>query len=166
MRRFLTLMFAIPFGAAAQDGGIALPDGWAEDPPAVGSLVAFARRESDLRVAIDRYLLDKAAIERRYEVLYSPTRIERLTDFLLGWQRQLGQLDFESLNHEGQIDYIALRNRVRYDLEILGQTERRGEQIAPLIPFFDELRLLQEDRHDRKRVHPKTVAGLLDGIAV
>ena len=58
--------------------------GWGDDPPALSSLVAFARTESDLRVAVDRYLLDKAAIERRYEVPYSPARHARLRDVLPG----------------------------------------------------------------------------------
>jgi len=41
--------------------------------------VQFARSESDLRNAIHRYVLDLEAIERRYEVQYSPMRIQRLS---------------------------------------------------------------------------------------
>jgi len=160
------LLFAlVPVVALAQSDGEALPDGWAGDPPAIESLVSFARAESDLRVAITRYVFDQAAIERRYEVQYSPARIERLREFTLGWQKQLSAVDFEALNQEGQIDYILLRNRLRYDLEMLGQQETRRVEIAPLIPFFDELRLLQESRHDRERGDPRAVAGRLDSIA-
>ena len=142
-----------------------MQQGWADDPPALGSLVAFAETESDLRVAIERYLLDKAAIERRFEVLYSPVRIERLTAFYLGWQQNLAALDFDSLNDEGQIDYVALRNRIEYDIETLRLHEERGAEIAVLLPFSDELRLLQEQRHDRQRVHPRTAAQTLDDVA-
>lgn len=55
--------------------------GWAEDPPVLGTLVEFSRRESDLRLALDRYALDLAAILRRYEVEYSPVRHARLRRF-------------------------------------------------------------------------------------
>ena len=133
--------------------------------PELSTLVTFARGESDLRVAVVRYLEDKAAIERRYEVAYSPVRIERLSQFYLGWQEQLGAVAFDDLNHEGQIDYIALRNRINYDIETLRLEEDRGQQMAPLLPFADSLRRLQEDRHDRKRVHPRTAAGSLNAVA-
>lgn len=160
----LLLLFA-PFGLFAQSANVVLPDGWGDDPPKLDSLVGFARGESDLRVAVVRYIEDKAAIERRYEVNYSPVRIERLLEFNLGWQGRLQELSFDDLNHEGQIDYIALRNRIEYNIETLRLDEDRGQQIAPLLPFANELRLLQEDRHDRKRVHPRTAATTLNAVA-
>ena len=76
--------------------------GWSDDPPALASLVDAARTESDLRVAVDRYLLDKAAIERRYEVPYSPARLARLRTFYQGWTRRLADADFNALNPEGR----------------------------------------------------------------
>jgi len=164
----LSLSFAVlclSGTALAQSPQLVLPPGWDEDPPALDSLVDFARHESELRVAVNRYLEDKAAIGRRYEVLYSPVRIERFTNFHLGWQQRLNELPFEELSKEGQIDYIALRNRIAYDLEVLQLEERRGAEIAPLLPFFDDLRQLQEDRHDRQRVHPRTAAGTLNDVA-
>ena len=85
---------------------------------------------------------------------YSPVRIERLTEFHLGWQQQLGDVNFDGLNPEGRVDYIALRNRIEYDLEVLRLEEQRGAEIAPLVPFGDTIRLLQETRHDRIRVDP------------
>ena len=165
MKRSLALLILMPFLAQAQDSAPPLTPGWEADPPAVTSLVDFSRGQSDLRVAIERYLLDKAAIERRYEVLYSPARFERLAEFYVGWQQNLSRVDFDDLNHEGQIDYIALRNRLTYDLEMLQLDERRATEMASLLPFFDDIRLLQEARHERQRVHPRDVAGTLDTLA-
>jgi len=165
MKKIALLLLFAPLGAMAQNPHLVLPPGWADDPPALDSLVDFARGESELRNAISRYVLDREAIERRYEVLYSPVRIERLSDFHLGWQERLEALDFDDLNFEGQLDYIALRNRIDYDIEMLALEEERGRQIAPLLPFGDTLRRLQEDRHDRKRVDPRTAAESLDAVA-
>jgi len=139
--------------------------GLTDDPPSLASLVTFARTESDLRVAVNRYLLDKAAIERRYEVPYSPARHARLRTFLQGWQRRLTEADFGALNPEGKIDFVMLRNRVEYDLEMLALADRRAAEMAPMIPFFAKLRQLQEDRFDRKRVDPRAAATTLDGLA-
>ena len=135
--------------------------GWAQDPPVLSSLVAFARAESDLRIGVSRYLEDRGAILRRYEVQYSPARLERLKRFYGDWQRRLSDVDFKALNHEGQIDYVLLRNRLTYDAETLAQDERRWTEIASLVPFADRLRVLQEARHDRKRVDPRAAAATL-----
>ena len=149
----------------AQSGAQRLETGWGGDPPAVSALVAFARTASDLRVVVDRYLLDKAAIERRYEVPYSPVRQRRLREFSLAWQKRLAEADFTGLNSEGKIDFVLLRNRIEYDLASLTLADTRWQQMAGLLPFADTLRLLQEDRHDRKRVDPRATATTLTEIA-
>lgn len=149
----------------AQDSGVAAAPGWGDDPPALASLVAFDRGASDLRSAVTRYLADEAAIERRYPVRYSPARIERLREFYLGWQVQLAQLDFAALNHEGELDYIALRNRLTFSLEMLRLEEERAAQIAALVPFAAEIRQLQEQRYDRIRVDPRAAANTMHALA-
>ena len=161
----LTMFLTIPGGLYAQNVEINISKGWEGDPPLLSSLVEFTRSESNLRVAVKRYVEDKASIKRRYEVLFSPARHKRLRDFHRAWQERLEELDFDALNHEGQIDYIALRNRIEYDLEMIKLAERQAKQMAPLLPFEDQIRLFQENRHDRKRVDPKTAAETLDGVA-
>jgi len=64
----LALLLMIPPSLSAQNTEINLPAGWAEDAPVLASLVEFTRSESDLRVAVIRYVEDKASIGRRYEV--------------------------------------------------------------------------------------------------
>ena len=63
--------------ASAQGTRPAAAADWSGDPPAIAALVAEAKTESVLRVAVDRYLADKGAIERRYEIAYSPARLAR-----------------------------------------------------------------------------------------
>lgn len=155
----------LPAVVLAQDAGPGTAAGWEEDPPVLSSLVAFAREESDLRGVVNRYVEDRAAIRRRYEVQYSPVRRERLRRFNRDWQRRLQELDFDSLNHEGQIDYILLRDRLVYALAMLDLEERQWKEMASLLPFADRLRGLQEARHDRKRADPRATATLLDEVA-
>jgi hypothetical protein len=138
---------------------------WAGDPPALSSLVEFARDESNLRTAVVRYLQDTAALQRRYPVPYSPVRIERLRKFAESWKQRLAELDFASLNAEGRVDYLALRNRIDYDLERLTLETQRAAQMAPLLPFSDDIRRLQEKRFDRERVDARAAAATLDKLA-
>lgn len=156
MKTLGLLLVALPGLALAQTSG------WAEDPPALNVLVDFARQESTLRTAVQRYFQDSAALQRRYPVPYSPARITRLRKLAEGWRQRLGELDFASLNTEGRIDYIALRNRIEYDLDRLRLEDQRAAQLTPLLPFFEDIRRLQEQRYDRQRVDPKAAAATLD----
>lgn len=134
-----------------------------EDAPALASLTAM--EVSDLRVAVELYSEDKAAILRRYEVEYSPVRRERLRRFYRSWNRRLAEADFEALNREGRIDHILLGNRIRFETAMLDIEEKNWSDMAPLLLFADRLRELQEARHDRKRVDAREAAGLLDRTA-
>ncbi len=161
----LLLSFLGSATLVGQESDVALPAGWNDDPPVLDSLVAFDRAGSDLRSAVRRYLADEAAIERRYPVEYSPRRIERLTSFYRGWQKRLAALDFEAVNHEGQIDYVSLSNRIAYSLEMLRLEAERAVQIAELVPFADAIRELQEQRFDRVRVEPRVAAATIHDLA-
>jgi len=68
MNKSCLLLLLLPYSLLAQNSDVILPEGWDDDPPELTSLVTFARGESELRVAVIRYLEDKSAIERRYEV--------------------------------------------------------------------------------------------------
>lgn len=162
----LLLMIGAAATLSGQSASRAVPaPGFGDDPPALASLVTFAKNESDLRIAVERYLLDKAAIERRYEMPYSPARDERLKAFHATWQRRLAETDVDALNPEGCLDYVMLRNRVTYDAAMLDLAGRRWTQMAPLLPFFDTLRRLPEARHDRQRADPRATATTLSEMA-
>lgn len=161
----LALAFGAPAGALAQEVPPVPRPGWADDPPDLSTLVAFARTESDLRVAVTRFLEDQAAIRRRYEVQYSPVRRARLGRLYAEWRDGLAALDFDDLSHEGKTDYVLLRHRIEYEIEQLEQERRRWTEVSPLVPFADPLRELQEARHDRVRVQPREAATTLDAAA-
>jgi hypothetical protein len=154
-----------PSVGSAQSNASRPKGGWSDDPPALASLVDVAKTESDLRVAVERYLADRSAIERRYEVAYSPARLARLRVFYQGWKQRLADADFNALNPEGRVDYVLLRNRIDFDAETLALAERRWTEMASLLPFFDDLRQLQEDRFDRKRADGRGTASMLSATA-
>lgn len=161
----LLLSSGWPLAALAQTAGPSLPAGWHDDVPVVSTLVEFSRSESDFRTAVTRYVEDRAAIGRRYPVEYSPVRRQRFQRFLESWEEQLAQVDFDGLNHEGQVDYILLRSRITYDLEGLRLEEKNFSEVSPLIPFNEQIRLLEEERLDRKRVDARSAATRLVEIA-
>ena len=71
--------------------------------------------------ALTRYEEDRSALMRRYDIPLSPVRRARLERFYQGWLDALADMDFDALNHEGQVDYVLLRNRMEFELEMLEQ---------------------------------------------
>jgi hypothetical protein len=165
VKRFCFILIAGLAGFAyGQGNGIGAPAGWADDPPELPSLVEFARGESSLRIAVVRYTQDIDALERRYPVHFSPARIARLRTLHEGWRQKMEKLDFAALDREAQVDFIALRNRIAYSLDSLELEEQRAAQVGPLLPFYDDIRKLQEERFDRKPVEARSAAAILDRI--
>lgn len=158
----LGLAGAGPAAAQTPPGG----QGWAADPPALESLVDFAKGQSDLRVAIDRYDEDREAIHRRYDIQYSPARRARLREFYQDWDARLRALDFDLLNHEGRIDYVLLRNRLEFERATLDEQERHVREMEPLLPFAPRIHALHDRRRDRQPVDARAAAGTLDELAV
>ena len=157
---------ARPTSAVRAQGTRAANDaGWAQSPPVLSSLIAFNRQQSDLRNAVERYVDDRAALLRRYDVENSPVRRERLQNFYRGWQSRLVELDFNALNHEAQIDYILLRNRLAFELEMLRVEETGDVETRSLLPFARRIQELQEVRRERKDVNSQRAAQTLAELA-
>ncbi len=138
---------------------------WATDPPSVEDLVDFGRGQSDLRVAVERYTADRAAIFRRHDVPYSPVRRARIQEFYEGWMHQLQNADFDALNHEGQVDYVLLRNRLEFELEMLAQEAAAAQEMDALVPFARRIGELQEARRNREAVDARSTADVVEALA-
>ncbi|UCC26716.1 MAG: DUF885 family protein [Gemmatimonadales bacterium] len=136
------------------------------DPPALDALVDFDRDQSDMRVAILRYEEDRSALMRRYDIPLSPVRRARLERFYQGWLDALDDMDFDALNHEGKVDYVLLRNRLGFEMEMLGQEAALAAEMEPLLPFQRSLQHLQEERRERvARLNARAVADTLNRVA-
>lgn len=138
---------------------------WAQSVPDLVSLVHFDRGQSDLRVAIERFSTDRAAILRRYDVQHSPLLRQRLRDLYQGWRGRLAQLHFSDLGQETRIDYLLLDSRLRFELEMLDEEERLTSETRHLVPFARGIQQLQEDRRDRKDIDARAAAQTLDQMA-
>ena len=156
----LALLALVPIQARAQRA----PASASADLPDLTALVEFGRAQSDLRVAIERYDEDRSALFRRYDVAYSPERRTRFRAFYEGWQRRLTELDFDRLNHEGQVDYVLLRNRLDFELEMLTQEADAVVDMEPLVPYAIGLGRLQERRRERLDVDPRAIADTLHAV--
>lgn len=166
MRRRLLLtgiLVLTPAAAAAQSPTI--ERGWERPVPELTSLVQFARGQSDLRVTVDRFRADRAALGRRYDVDYSPVVGERLERFYTGWGSALAGLDFASLSLESQIDHVLLAHQVEFELALLEERARHEDEMHALLPFAGRIQQLQLTRRERQDVNAQAAAQELNDLA-
>jgi uncharacterized protein (DUF885 family) len=118
---------------------------------------------SELQDAVRRFANDRAALGRRHDT-DSPRRRDRLEAFLDGWTERLDEVAYEDLGVEGRIDYQLLRNRLRNEVRELERTRLLAQEMAPLVPFEQEVVRLHEARRDLERPDPREAAGAVDRI--
>ncbi len=129
-------------------------------PPDLAQLTKPA--SSELRELVERFTTDREEIERFYSVRTSALHLRRMREFYAAWQQRLGQMDFDQLGVEGRIDYTLLRAHLTYELRLLDREEARTKEIAPVLPFAEEIASLQESRRLMQPVDPKAAAATLD----
>ena len=127
--------------------------------PLLGAL--SERTESELGVVVERYSRDRASLGRRWDVAYSPARLNRFREFYLGWADQIQALDFDGLSLEGRVDHVLMQTELRYAMESLDREERLFKEMAPLVPFAATLIDLQEARRRMEIPEPQATAALL-----
>ncbi|HEX7140268.1 MAG TPA: DUF885 family protein, partial [Vicinamibacterales bacterium] len=101
---------------------------------------------SELRDLVDRFNQDRQAIQRFYTIKGSTIRRERLRTFYDAWLARLPTVRFDTLSLEGKVDYVLLRNRIEYERALLGREERVRRETGELVPFYDELAQIREER--------------------
>jgi hypothetical protein len=112
--------------------------------PDVAALAVPAANE--LRDVVERFVADKAELERFASVKSSARHQRRMRDFFITWQERLAKIDFEKLGIEGRIDATMLRTRLGHELRLLEREARRSDEMAPLVPFAEDIAGLQETR--------------------
>lgn len=121
-------------------------------------------QRSDLQQLVERFSADRAVLYR-FHSLESPSRRARMETFYGQWVDRLEELDYGALNREGKIDWVLLRNRLRYELERLDVEAERAAGRAPLLPFDGDLVALHESRRALERVEPREAAEVLHRVS-
>jgi uncharacterized protein (DUF885 family) len=124
-----------------------------------------AAATSELREVVARYAADRDALLRRYPIVASRERSERLRRFHREWSERVSAIDFESLGPEGRIDHFLLRNQAAYETTLLEREDRRIATAVPLLPFGADLVALAEAQLRMDPVDSAQAASLLAATA-
>ena len=155
-------VFAIVGAASAAESNPAVTRAAADYVPDVAALAVPA--SSELRELVERFVVDRAEVERFASVKWSALHQRRMREFYATWQTRLAAVDFERLGVEGRIDATLLRTRLAHEVRLLEREAKRAGEVAPLLPFAEEIARLQETRRFLQPVDAKAAAVTLDGV--
>lgn len=136
--------------------------------PAQTAPAAAANRSleprSELRELVERYGVDRRALERRYDLEWSPARRARLLALCAQYERELDALDFAELGLEGRIDHVLLGGELAHEQRELERRGRLVEELATLTPFAELVFELHGAWRDRASVDARAAAERLSEL--
>ena len=101
--------------------------------------------QSEMRALIERYVVDRGALNRTYPGSSSPARRDRMKQFYTQQLDSLNKINFEGMSLDGRVDFLLFKNHLDYELRQLDVQSKQFAEIEPLIPFSKVITELDED---------------------
>ncbi len=120
---------------------------------------------SRIRGVIERFGADVGAFNRLYTAQTSQNRAERFRQLYGEYMSSLERLNFDSLNHDEQVDYLLFANHLRRETRELDREKAQFEEMAALMPFARTISDLEDQRRRLESIDPAKTAVLLDALA-
>lgn len=121
-------------------------------------------RESEMRAIIEYYTVDRGSLLRSYPLSISPARQERFRKFYSDALLRIQKLDFDSMNQEGKVDYLLLKNHLEYEMRQLDIQSKQLAEIEPLVPFLKTIIDLEEARRRMEPIDAAKTAAVLTNL--
>ena len=94
--------------------------------------IELDRSTSELRPMIERYTADRRSLTRTYPIRLSATRRARFERFAMENEAELRKVNFDTLSHDAQIDYLLFRNHLEHDRSELELDSTQMTEMEPL----------------------------------
>lgn len=124
-------------------------------------LTAYNEPPSRLRGVIEKYDQDYGSIDRFYTAQMSATRTARIRQLYSDYQALLDRMNFNSLNHDEQIDYVLFRNYLDHEQKELTRLEKQFAEMTSILPFAKTISDLEDQRRRLESIDPAKTAALL-----
>jgi len=115
----------------------------------------------EMRCMLEQYAEDISALKRTYNIPMSALRMDKVKHFILDWQNEMERLDFNAMSQDGRIDYLLFKNHLEYELWKIAHEEKRNLEIVKLVPFWQIIVDLEENRRKMKRINSDEAAAQL-----
>jgi len=120
---------------------------------------------SRLRNVIERFEQDSGALNRFFSAATSANRSGRMKALYAEYLGEMGRLNFDSLSHDEQIDFILFRNYLDHEQKEAVRFDGQLAEMAGLIPFAKTIADLEDSRRRLESVDGAKAAALLDELA-
>jgi uncharacterized protein (DUF885 family) len=120
---------------------------------------------SRLRGVIERFDADYGALNRFYSAQTSPNRLARFRELYNDYLGTLGRTDFDTLNHDEQVDYLLFKNYLDHEQKELTRFEAQLREMDALIPFARTISDLEDSRRKQEPLDAAKAAATLNGLA-
>ncbi|MGQ0543356.1 MAG: DUF885 family protein [Blastocatellia bacterium] len=120
---------------------------------------------STVRDTIERFTQDVGAFNRLYTAQTSINRAERFRLLYGEYVSGLEKLNFGSLNHDEQVDYVLFVNHLRRETRELDREKVQFEEMAAILPFARTISDLEDRRRRLESIDAGKTAALLDALA-
>ncbi len=120
---------------------------------------------SQLRAVIEKFSQDVGAFNRLYTAPTSANRAERFKRLYVEYMSTVQRLDFDSLNHNEQVDYVLFANHLRRETRELDREKVQFDEMAAILPFARTINDLEDQRRRLESIDPGKTAALLDALA-
>ncbi len=128
-------------------------------------LSSFNDSPSRLRGVIENFDADSGILNRFYTAQTSPNRSVRFRQLYSDYETTLNSLNFDSLNHDEQIDYILFKNYLDHEQKEATRMDAQLAEMAPLMPFARTISDLEDTRRTLKDIDSAKAAATLNDLA-
>lgn len=126
---------------------------------------------SRLRPLISRYRADREALEHvrallddDNDPLYAPRRAQLRAALVADWQARLAEVDVAGLNQDDRLDRLLLQRDFTLDATAQSFDKERYEAVRSLLPGYDDLVALLEQRRDLRQADARLAADTLERV--
>ena len=120
---------------------------------------------SQLRGTIERFSQDVGAFNRLYTAQTSVNRADRFRRLYAEYLSGIERLNFDTLNHDEQVDYLLFANHLRRETRELDREKAQYDEMAALLPFAKTISDLEDQRRRLESIDPGKTAASLDALA-
>lgn len=104
-----------------------------------GQLSGQISTQAELGEYIQRYFMDRGALERKYTVIYSDEYFDRMEKLASEWKNRLQKLEYNALNTSGKVDYHLLKSHLERRISKLNEDRKQWESVSEVVDFADPL---------------------------
>jgi uncharacterized protein (DUF885 family) len=131
----------------------------------IDELAAYNEPPSRLRGLIEKYDQDYGSTDRLNTAQMSANRSTRIRQLYADYLAILRRLNFDSLTHDEQIDYVLFRNYLDHELKELTRLDKQFAEMYSILPFAKTISDLEDQRRRLESIDPAKTAALLTELS-